>query len=310
MASMTIKDLFQAAGYDYKAMRVNEFYDVSEKGIKVRSRNHDTNENEYRLVKGLVYKGRHKVYKAIDTNGVTLLKGSHAHFVWDESRGDYVPFDEVETVTLCNDLRDTYEARVVATDEEDDILDIEVEGNHNYYTNNVESKNTGGYSLPFYSSFRGRVTKLDALKEKDETIGQTIRVRNYKSKIGIPFRDAVMNLYFKGGFKADEEYLSFLIDLEVVKAKGAWIDAPEWGIHVNGRAKLQEWLQEHPDKYEQMKRKVDELLLNETKLDANNVDPESEEGKILDRLEVSKSETDLEGPPLEEDDAPPDLSDL
>jgi RecA/RadA recombinase len=168
---------------------------------------------------------------------------------------------------------------------------------------------TGGFALPFYSSFRARVTKIDTIKNKDDTIGQKIRVRNYKSKIGVPFRDAQMNLYFQGGFNPEEEYVGFLIDLGIVQASGAWINAPEYGIHVNGRAKLQEWLNEHPEEYEKLKQRVNDALKGETVLDTNNVDPESTEGQELEQLGITRTEVELEDS-VNPDVESPDMTDL
>jgi len=129
---------------------------------------------------------------------------------------------------------------------------------------------TGGEAPKFYASVVNRVTKTDVLKDADGTIGISIRCRNYKNKTGVPFRDANMNLYYNGGFKPDEEYIDFLVNFEIIKQKGAYfyIDGVEKSIQ--GRAKLQDWLNDHNQEYEAMKLKVDDMLVNENILDANN----------------------------------------
>lgn len=135
---------------------------------------------------------------------------------------------------------------------------------------------TGGFALPYYSSFRARVTKVDLLKTAEDTIGQQIRFRCYKSKIGIPFRDAEMNLYYKGGFKSDEEYLDFIIKFEIFKQGGAWFTNEEYSVKLNGRAKVQDWLNENTEAFLKMKTQVDDSLSRESILDANNIDPNVE----------------------------------
>jgi recombination protein RecA len=114
------------------------------------------------------------------------------------------------------------------------------------------------------------------IKDAVDTIGQQIRVRNYKNKTSVPFRDAELNLYYKGGFRPEEEYLDFLIKFGIFKQGGAWYSNEEYGLKLNGRTKIQEWLDAHPDEFNLMKIKVDEELLHANELDANNKDPELE----------------------------------
>jgi recombination protein RecA len=133
---------------------------------------------------------------------------------------------------------------------------------------------TGGYALPYYASYRARITKVDLLKNAEDTIGQQIRFRCYKSKIGIPFRDGEVNLLYKGGFNADDEYMDFLIKFDIFKQGGAWYSNEEYGVKLNGRTKIKEWLNENPEAFTKMKQQVDDLLSRKTVLDENNEDPD------------------------------------
>ena len=145
---------------------------------------------------------------------------------------------------------------------------------------------TGGEAPAFYSSTINRVTKIDVIKDAVETIGQQIRVRNYKNKTSVPFRDAEMNLYFKGGFKADEEYLDFIIKFDIFKQGGAWFTNEEYKVKLNGRVKVQEWLNQNPDAFEKFKEQVDNFLSKENNLDINNKDPslEGDEPEITEEF--------------------------
>ena len=80
---------------------------------------------------------------------------------------------------------------------------------------------TGGNAIKFYSTTRNRITKIDTLKNKDGIdAGIQMRVRNYKNKAGVPWRDAVMNLWFDGGFNSDDEYFDFFVIFDFIH-KGA-----------------------------------------------------------------------------------------
>lgn len=147
---------------------------------------------------------------------------------------------------------------------------------------------TGGYALPYYSSYRARITKRDVIQEGDETIGQEIRFRCYKSKIGIPFRTGETKLYYGNGksgikgFNSNEEYIDFLIKLDIIKQGGAWFSSEEFGFKLQGREKVQLWLDEHKDEYERLKKQVDETLTKESILDANRVMGDEEINESID----------------------------
>jgi hypothetical protein len=135
-------------------------------------------------------------------------------------------------------------------------------------------KATGGNSIRFFASTRNRVRKADTITKDKIDVGIQMNVRNLKNKTGIPWRVAKMSLYFDGGFNTDAEYLDFIIMYGLVRQAGAYFKNEELGISCQGREALMEYLVAHPDVYTTFKKKVDELQLVKTDLDANNVDPE------------------------------------
>lgn len=140
---------------------------------------------------------------------------------------------------------------------------------------------TGGTALKFFSSTRCRVQKMEQIKNGDEVVGIKIRVRNYKNKTSVPNRDAIMNLYFDGGFKSDDEYFEFLTKLNIIeKCPGGVYKAdflPDGKIR--GAANLLEWITQPEQKelYAKLKEQVTAKLLVTSELDADNVDPEKED---------------------------------
>lgn len=172
---------------------------------------------------------------------------------------------------------------------------------------------TGGRALRFFSSTRSRVQKLDTIKRGDETIGIQIRIRNYKNKTSIPFRDAIMDLYFDGGFDSTQEYFAFILNFGYIHRAGAWFDwtdkdnwAGEYDVENNapktykwqGSAKVKEWLEQHQDVYSKFKELVDAKLCVANELDAGNTNPEEEESsadeeKLSKLLEQKKEEEEI-----------------
>jgi recombination protein RecA len=174
---------------------------------------------------------------------------------------------------------------------------------------------TGGTALKFFSSTRCRIQKMDVIKNGDNTIGIQIRARNYKNKTSVPNRDALMDLYFQGGFNSSAEYFTFITKFHLLTHKDgtawwSWIDTEnrygegttnKKGEFVpkeykwQGAGNAQAWLEEHPDFYDELKRMVDKKLCVSNELDANNVDPEIEDAKeagvrLTTTSEASKKE--------------------
>lgn len=166
---------------------------------------------------------------------------------------------------------------------------------------------TGGTAIKYFSSTRNRLSKLDTLKNGDDAIGIQIRVRNYKNKTGIPNRDAIMNLYFDGGFNSDDEYFDFLVMFGLIHKAGGWFDAADIGMpKLQGSAKVKDWLKQNPDVYEDLKKKVDSMLMSKNVLDENNVDYEKAEQSGV-TVEETKTPAQLAMEALGLQENPPDL---
>lgn len=156
---------------------------------------------------------------------------------------------------------------------------------------------TGGRALKFYASTRNRVTKIDTIEKSGETVGIKLKIRNYKNKTGIMFREAELTLYFDSGFDSDAEYMDFFIKLGIVKQAGAWFsyfknkDDAEPTFKCAGRDKMQVWFDEHKDEFIACKNKVNELLSKETEeLDSERSAPPEARA---DSLEESQTASEL-----------------
>lgn len=133
---------------------------------------------------------------------------------------------------------------------------------------------TGGEAINYYTSITCRITKTDDIKDATgDVCGIEMRVRNYKNKCSVPFRDANMKLYYNGGFDSNSEYIDFLLLLGMVKQAGAYFkfnhDGQDYSLQ--GRKKLQEWLDTHADVYDSWKKEIIEKISHHNEiLDANN----------------------------------------
>lgn len=136
---------------------------------------------------------------------------------------------------------------------------------------------TGGYAIKYYSSWRGRITRIDDIKDKGSIAGIISKVRNTKNKIGIPKREAELELRFASGFDSENEYTKFIIDLKIVEQKGAWFYNSTWDFKGNGRDSIMLFLKERPELLETVKNTVNLMLSGETILDIERENTADEE---------------------------------
>ena len=127
---------------------------------------------------------------------------------------------------------------------------------------------SGGFARKYFASWRGRVTKVDTLKGPEgEAIGIVMKVRNVKSKLGNPFREATaIKLYFDRGIDSDSEYMDFIIKFMCTR-KGSYYSMDSIGMKVMGKDGVVKFMEEHPDIYQSLKPKVNDLICGRTEFD-------------------------------------------
>lgn len=141
----------------------------------------------------------------------------------------------------------------------------------------------GGMAPQFYASWRARVARGEDILDGKEPIGNVIKVKNIKNKVGFPKRSADLNLLYGSGFNPDEEYLDFIIDLGIVKKSGAWFSNDSWGLKCQGRDNLLDFLLDQKPIFETCKETVNQSfskhsILDDQEADLDEEDQEENEG--------------------------------
>ena len=81
---------------------------------------------------------------------------------------------------------------------------------------------SGGNALKFYSSVRMDIRRIGAIKDKDEIIGNSTRVKVVKNKVSPPFKVVEFDLMYGKGISKTGELIDLGAKAEIVEKAGAW----------------------------------------------------------------------------------------
>ena len=308
MKETSMKDFFEEAfGLKFEEMKTNKPYLVEEAGVEIESLDKEGNIVFSKVLRA-VKKSKRTMYSLCFDNGRSVrVSNDHKFAIQD---GNSLNWHLTEDIYKARKNRDfTFIGEDVPTtlisikkDGKDYPLDIEVENTNCYFSNGILSHNSmygpdyraafSGQSTDFYASWMARLTRIEDIKTKDDTIGIMIKVRNEKSKLSNPKRIAQIKLLFDGGIDSDDEYLDYLKTLGIVEQKGAWFYNEEWGMKVAGKNGVADFLHERPELYEKVKKQVNDLICGHTVLDNNNDDEEDDtwNGSMDDIMNEIESE--------------------
>ena len=81
---------------------------------------------------------------------------------------------------------------------------------------------SGGNALKFYSSVRMDIRRIGAIKEKEQIIGNSTRVKVVKNKVSPPFKVIEFDLMYGKGISKSGELIDLGAKADVVEKSGAW----------------------------------------------------------------------------------------
>ncbi len=81
---------------------------------------------------------------------------------------------------------------------------------------------SGGNALKFYSSVRMDIRRIGAIKDKDQIIGNSTRVKVIKNKVAPPFKVVEFDLMYGKGISKVGELVDLGAKAGVVEKSGAW----------------------------------------------------------------------------------------
>ena len=105
---------------------------------------------------------------------------------------------------------------------------------------------TGGNALKFYASVRLDIRRTGAIKDRDEVVGNTTRVKVVKNKVAPPFKQVEFDIMYGEGVSKVGELLDLGVKAGLVEKSGAWFSYDSVRIG-QGRENAKVWLRENPE---------------------------------------------------------------
>jgi len=154
---------------------------------------------------------------------------------------------------------------------------------------------SGGNALKFYSSVRLDIRRIGAIKDKDEIIGNSTRVKVVKNKVAPPFKVVEFDLMYGKGISKTGELVDLGVKAGVVEKAGAWYAYKGEKIG-QGRENAKIFLEQNPKAAEEIEKTIrDQATAVREALDGNPVakEKDSENKSVVDKEEtvVDKEET-------------------
>ncbi|HEU0133217.1 MAG TPA: recombinase RecA [Allosphingosinicella sp.] len=114
---------------------------------------------------------------------------------------------------------------------------------------------TGGNALKFYASVRLDIRRTGQIKDRDDIVGNTTRVKVVKNKVAPPFKQVEFDIMYGEGISKVGEILDLGVKAGLVEKSGAWFSYDSVRIG-QGRENAKTYLKENPDVAARLERSI------------------------------------------------------
>ncbi|HLS58590.1 MAG TPA: recombinase RecA [Paracoccaceae bacterium] len=114
---------------------------------------------------------------------------------------------------------------------------------------------SGGNALKFYASVRLDIRRIGSIKDRDEVIGNTTRVKVVKNKVAPPFKQVEFDIMYGEGISKRGELIDLGVKAGVVEKSGAWYSFADQRIG-QGRENAKTFLKDNPDIANQIEDRI------------------------------------------------------
>ncbi|MCZ8377211.1 MAG: recombinase RecA [Beijerinckiaceae bacterium] len=114
---------------------------------------------------------------------------------------------------------------------------------------------TGGNALKFYASVRLDIRRIASIKEREDVVGNTTRVKVVKNKVAPPFKQVEFDIMYGEGISRTGELVDLGVKAGIVEKSGAWFsyDSVRLG---QGRENAKTFLKQNPEVADRIEQSI------------------------------------------------------
>ncbi len=120
---------------------------------------------------------------------------------------------------------------------------------------------TGGNALKFYSSVRIDIRSSSPIKNGEEVLGRTTKVKVVKNKVAPPFRRAQFDIMFGEGISRTGEIVDLAVELDIIKKAGSWFSYNDTRL-AQGRDATKQVMADNPELADEIESRIMAALKN------------------------------------------------
>ncbi len=116
---------------------------------------------------------------------------------------------------------------------------------------------TGGNALKFYASIRMEIRRTGSIKDRENVVGNSTRVKVAKNKLAPPFREVEFDIMFGEGISKVGELVDLGVKAGIVEKSGSWFSFDSTRIG-QGRENAKQFLRDHKDAAAAIEKRIRE----------------------------------------------------
>lgn len=114
---------------------------------------------------------------------------------------------------------------------------------------------TGGNALKFYASVRLDIRRSGQIKDREDIVGNTTRVKVVKNKVAPPFKQVEFDIMYGEGISKVGEILDLGVKANIVEKAGSWFSYDSQRIG-QGRENAKTFLKANPELYAKLEQAI------------------------------------------------------
>ena len=148
---------------------------------------------------------------------------------------------------------------------------------------------SGGNALKFYASVRMDIRRIGAIKDKEQIIGNSTRVKIVKNKVSPPFKVVEFDLMYGKGISKVGELIDLGAKAEIVEKSGAWYAYKGEKIG-QGRENAKVYLEQNPKVAAEIEMAIREKAgIISKKIEGNPLDKDKEKVDPKEEVPTKKN---------------------